>query len=121
VPPKRSRRAARGPSSGGREAETRLVYSTSGEAPSAEPPAAPKAPRGAGSIRVRLERRASGRLVTLLTGVPGSPAEVAELARHLRTVCGAGGTAQSDGIELQGDQRDRAAAALEARGLKIKR
>ena len=117
---KRAGGATGGPSSG-REAETRLVYSTAGEVRSAEPPAEAPATPGGGPVRIRLERRASGRLVTLLTGVPGSPAQVAELARHLRTVCGAGGTTQADGIELQGDQRDKAAAALQARGLKVKR
>jgi translation initiation factor 1 len=60
-------------------------------------------------------------VVTVLTGVPGSPAQVAELARELRAACGVGGTARADAVELQGDQRDRAAAALLARGLRVKR
>lgn len=72
-------------------------------------------------MRLRLERRASGRTVTVLTGLPGTAAQIADLARELRAACGAGGTAKDDSVELQGDQRDKAAAALLARGLRVKR
>jgi translation initiation factor 1 len=109
-------------------ATTRLVYSTGGETPPADPDAdtpraqgsAPKSPsRSGGGVRLRLERRASGRTVTVVTGLPGTPAQVALLARELRTVCGAGGTARGGEVELQGDQREKAAAALAARGLRV--
>ena len=109
-------------------AVTRLVYSTGGETPPSDAPehsrkvqpaAAKPAPRGGGGVRLRLERRASGRTVTIVTGLPGTPAEVALLARELRTVCGAGGTARGGEVELQGDQREKAAAALAARGLRV--
>lgn len=104
----------------GHGAPTRLAYSTGGEvAPDPIPP--PPAPRGAGPVRLRLERRASDRVVTVVTGLPGTAAQVADLARELRTVCGAGGTAREGAVELQGDQREKAAAALAARGLRVKR
>jgi translation initiation factor 1 len=118
---RRRRRDTDAPGSG--RAETRLVYSTADEVP-APPPAAPAkaaATRGAGPVRIRVERRASDRMVTILTGLPGTAAEIANLARELRAACGAGGTARPDGIELQGDQRDKVAAALLARGLRVKR
>jgi translation initiation factor 1 len=72
-------------------------------------------------VWLRLERRASDRVVTVMTGLPGTAAQVADLARELRSACGAGGTAREGVIELQGDQRDKAAAALVARGLRVKR
>ena len=100
---------------------TRLAYSTAGETPPPEPPAGPRPARGAGPVRLRLERRASGRVVTLLTGLPGTRAEVAALAGELRSACGAGGTARAEVVELQGDQREKAAAVLAARGLRVKR
>lgn len=78
------------------------------------------APGGKG-IRLRLDRRASGRVVTVVTGLPGSRAEVAELARVLRAACGAGGTVKCGALELQGDHRDRVEAALAERGLRSKR
>ena len=105
-----------------RQRETRLVYSTEGPfAPSAEVKDPPAPAPGKGGIRIRLDRRASGRLVTVLSGVPGAPAAVAALGRELRTACGAGGTTGADTIELQGDHRDKVEAALAQRGLRFKR
>ena len=99
---------------------TRLAYSTGGDAP--EPEAGPASPTKAGpGIRLRLERRASGRVVTAVSGLPGSQAEVAALARELRTACGAGGTVKDGVLEMQGDHRDRIESALAARGLKSRR
>ena len=127
MPPRRPpRRDETGRADGG--AETRLVYSTGGENLPTEPPAKrpqthpadTKPSKGGGGVRLRLERRASGRTVTIVTGLPGTPAQVALLARELRTVCGAGGTARGGEVELQGDQREKAAAALAARGLRVK-
>jgi translation initiation factor 1 len=99
---------------------TRLVYSTGGEVPDPEPsPTTP--PRKGPGIRLRLERRASGRVVTVVSGLPGSPSEVARLGRELKSACGAGGTVKDGALEIQGDQRDRIEAALARRGLRFKR
>jgi translation initiation factor 1 len=68
-----------------------------------------------------LERRASDRVVTVVSGLPGGKAEVAELARGLKAACGAGGTVKDGVLELQGDHRDRVEDALAARGLRSKR
>jgi translation initiation factor 1 len=107
--------------------DTRLVYSTGGEAESA-PSAPPKraqpqgrkaAPASGGKgIRVRLDRRPGGRDITTVLGVPGSPDTVAALARDLRAACGAGGTVRDGVIELQGDQTEKVRSALAERGIK---
>jgi translation initiation factor 1 len=109
-----------------RRDETRLVYSTDGAAGASR-----KAPRqkqvqgsrpdGAKGVRLRLERRASDRLATVITGLPGSEAELTELARALKTACGTGGTLKDGVLELQGDRRDAVEAALAARGIPSKR
>ncbi len=98
-----------------RAPESRLAYSTGGER---EPE--PKRPRPApprGGIRIRLERRASDRVVTLVTGLPGGVAELARLVRALKSACGAGGTVKHGVLELQGDQRATVEAFLADRGL----
>lgn len=59
--------------------------------------------------------------MTVVTGLPGSTAEVAALARALKSACGAGGTVRDGALELQGDHRDKVEAALRARGLGSKR
>jgi len=106
-----------------RPPNTRLVYSTGGERPQPSPP--DEASRGqkklSPGIRLRLDRRASGRLVTVVSGLPGTRAEVTELARRLKSACGTGGTVKDGVLELQGDQRERVEAALAERGLRSRR
>jgi translation initiation factor 1 len=70
---------------------------------------------------LRLDRRASGRVVTVVTGLPGTRAQLAALAGELRAACGAGGTVKDGAVELQGDHRDAVEAALATRRLKSKR
>jgi translation initiation factor 1 len=105
-----------------RGGDTRLVFSTGGEKPATPKPARESAePKRGGGVRIRLERRASGRLVTVVAGLEVTPADLAALARALKTACGAGGTAKDGAIELQGDQRDTVESELRARGFKSKR
>ncbi|MET0554061.1 MAG: translation initiation factor [Vicinamibacteria bacterium] len=114
-----------------RPPETRLVYSTEGGATGPDrdeprkarggPRPAPTAASARGGIRLTLDRRASDRVVTVVTGLPGSPAEVAALAKELKTACGTGGTVKDGALELQGDHRPRVEAVLDARGLRWKR
>jgi translation initiation factor 1 len=102
---------------------SRLVFTTGGgpvKPVRQDQPEAAGAP-GRKGIRIRLDRRASGRVVTLVSGVPGPPGDVEALARELRASCGTGGTVREDMIELQGDHRDRVEAALAKRGLRSKR
>jgi translation initiation factor 1 len=117
-----------------RDPDTRLVYSTDGGAvdtgkegpksPSSGSRSRPGSAAGGHSsqgIRLRLERRASDRVVTSISGLPGSAAELAALVRALKSACGAGGTVKDRVVELQGDHRDAVEAFLAARGLKSKR
>jgi len=60
-------------------------------------------------------------VVTSISGLPGTAAEVAALARSLKSACGAGGTVKAGVVELQGDHRETIEAFLAARGLKSKR
>jgi translation initiation factor 1 len=101
---------------------TRLAYSTEGQVPRKEALlAAEAAPARTGGIRIRLDRRASGRVVTVVTGLSTTPSKLALLAKDLRTACGAGGTVKDKAIELQGDHRERVETLLAERGLQSKR
>lgn len=99
----------------------RLAYSTAGEVEKPKPAAPSRSSETTGGIRLRLDRRASDRVVTVVTGLPGRPADVAALAKALKSACGAGGTVKGGALELQGDHRAKVEAALAARGLKGKR
>lgn len=100
------------------ERSTRLVYSTGGDSEAA-PDTASATEAKASGIRLRLDRRASSRVVTVVTGLP--PAQGDTLARALKAACGAGGTYKGGALELQGDHRDRVEEELRARGFRSKR
>ena len=107
-----------------REPESRLAYSSNPDPPkpTKPKPAAPPPPAaGKGGIRLRLDRRASDRVVTVITGLPGSPADIAALAKLLKSACGTGGTVKDGALELQGDHREAVDSALAVRGLRSKR
>ena len=106
-----------------RPSNTRLAYSTGGPPPADVEPREHQAPSAAAKrgVRLHLDRRASGRLVTVVTGLPGTVTAVGGLAKELKAACGAGGTVKDGALELQGDHRERVESVLRARGLKWKR
>ena len=81
-------------------------------------------PRPAGDGIVRVQRESKGRggkTVTVVTGVPGDAAALAQLAGELKRRCGCGGTVKEGTIEIQGDHRDLLVSELERRGFRVKR
>jgi translation initiation factor 1 len=90
-------------------------------------PAKPARP-AAGSLppqqqTVYLHRESKGRggkTVTLVKNLQLSPADLKALAKTLKQACGTGGTLRDGVIEMQGDQRQKIAAALQALGYHTK-
>lgn len=90
----------------------RLAYSTDGGRVSAPKALAAEMERKTKGARIRLERRASGRVVTVIADLPGSLSEIEALAKILKARCGTGGSVKDQDIELQGDRRDAVQAVL---------
>lgn len=107
---------------GAEEGTTRLAYSTAKETatPATRPATGQVGVRAAGGkgIRLRLETRPGGRVVTVVLGLVGGEADLAAVARTLKSACGTGGTLKDGVVELQGDHRPAAQAALATMGLK---
>lgn len=79
-------------------------------------------PQGDGIVRVRRETGGrGGKTVTTVHGAPLAPDALAALGKHLRSACGAGGTAKDGLIEVQGDHCDRVVELLRGEGFKVKR
>lgn len=73
-------------------------------------------------LTVRIDRRhRAGKQVTLVEGFVGSDADLASLAKALKTRCGVGGTAKDGEISVQGDLRDKVVALLRDMGYKASR
>ena len=71
--------------------------------------------RTAPQARVRVGREVAGRSgkgVSVISGLPLDEAQLAELARRLKKLCGAGGGVREGVIEIQGEHRDRLVAEL---------
>ncbi len=87
-------------------------------APAAEPKRlGPKAQ----TAKVGVEKRAKGKLVTVVSGLDPEGNDLAGLAATLKSACGTGGTMKDGQIELQGDHREAVASRLEDIGYKVKR
>lgn len=71
------------------------------------------------SLKVRVDKRKRGKLVTVITGFTCSAAQMQQTLSHLQSQCGAGGTIDEQSLELQGDHTARVPSLLLARGYRI--
>ncbi len=65
-----------------------------------------------------------GKIVTVISGFALTETDLKTLAKSLKNLCGAGGTAKNENaeqtIEIQGDHREKVAENLKAVGYKVK-
>lgn len=84
-------------------------------------PTRQRRPGGDGGVRVWRDRKGRrGKTVTVVAGLPGGEAALAEVATALKRLCGSGGTVNHGHVEIQGDHRERLAAKLTELGYKVK-
>ena len=72
------------------------------------------------TAKLRVEKRASGKSVTVIDGLPDNAELLAGLARVWKKAGGTGGSAGKGWVELQGDQRERVRELVVTRGWKVK-
>jgi translation initiation factor 1 len=73
------------------------------------------------TAKLRMEKKGrGGKTVTVVYGLPRNEAFLKELSQELKRVCGTGGAAVADGVELQGDLRERVRDALVKKGWVVK-
>ncbi|MBO0937587.1 translation initiation factor [Fibrella sp. HMF5335] len=88
---------------------TGIVYSTNPdhEYQSNNEPEAHTLPPQQQQLKVWLERRSGGKVVTAIRGFVGTEADLAELGKALKNACGTGGTVKDGEVQIQGDHRDK--------------
>jgi translation initiation factor 1 len=72
------------------------------------------------TARLLTERRAKGKLVTVISGLDPEANDLNGLAACLKNACGAGGTVKEGRIELQGDHIQAVEKVLQEIGFKTK-
>lgn len=71
--------------------------------------------------KLRMEKAGrGGKTVTVVYGLPRNAPFLKELCQDLKRACGTGGAVIDDGVELQGDLRERVREFLAKKGYAIK-
>ncbi|WP_025762588.1 translation initiation factor [Dyadobacter tibetensis] len=72
-------------------------------------------------LRVWLERKGGGKVITAIKGFIGTEDDLAALGKLIKNHCGTGGTVKDHEIQIQGDHRDKILAWLSSKGYKAKK
>lgn len=85
------------------------------------PPEPERVPPVKQSVKVQVERRKNGKVITAIRGLSTIADAHLELLTRLKTVCGAGGTFKDEVLEIQGAHLDRIRDSLQQLGYRVQK
>lgn len=72
------------------------------------------------TAKIAVEKRAKGKVVTVVRGLSSDGNDLADLLARLKSACGAGGTLRDGELEIQGSHLDRVRELLTGIGYRVK-
>jgi len=72
------------------------------------------------TVRLAVEKRKKGKVVTVVCGLPADENDLPALLSQLKAACGAGGTVKDDLLEIQGDHLKRVLGLLAEIGYRVR-
>ena len=91
-----------------------------GECGCPPPPAPPPAPPDRQQLRLAVEKRKKGKVVTVARGFSTTAEDLNQLLTQLKNACGAGGTVKEGTVEVQGDHLERMREILSRIGFRVR-
>ncbi|XZE17922.1 translation initiation factor [Pirellulaceae bacterium SH449] len=79
----------------------------------------PDVPPSKQKLRLQVEKRKKGKMVTSITGFSSSEEQQKEVLVQLKNACGAGGCLSESGLEIQGDHKEIIQAKLKELGFRV--
>ncbi|MGV3483929.1 MAG: translation initiation factor [Planctomycetaceae bacterium] len=73
------------------------------------------------TLRVRVEKRKAGRVVTVIAGLESTDPARGDLLTKLKNACGAGGSHEDASLLIQGDHQARVVKLLQETGYRVAR